>query len=62
VPANEPGIVYTPRPDATSETEISALAVVYRFVLFESNASKKTTEPEGSDDHRRRVNEQRRPP
>jgi hypothetical protein len=55
-------IQYTPRPDATPEAEISALAAVYRFVLFESNASTKTTEPGGCHDHGRRVNEQRRPP
>jgi hypothetical protein len=32
---------YTPRPDATLEGELDALAACYRFILFESKASKK---------------------
>ncbi len=28
-----PAITYTPRPDTTPETEISALGNVYRFIL-----------------------------
>jgi hypothetical protein len=28
-------IVYTPRPDATQEAELSALAAVYRFLVLE---------------------------
>ena len=36
--ASEPKIVYTPRPDATPETEVVALAAVYRFLLFDRNA------------------------
>ena len=28
-----PCIIYSPRPDATPETELNALACVYRFVL-----------------------------
>ncbi len=28
-----PGVVYIPRPDATPEAELNALANVYRFVL-----------------------------
>jgi hypothetical protein len=34
-------ITYAPRHDATPETEVSALASAYRFILFESYASKK---------------------
>jgi hypothetical protein len=34
-------IVYVPRPDATPESELNALAAVYRFILFDSHASKK---------------------
>jgi hypothetical protein len=40
VQASKPRVVYTPRPDATPKGEISALAAVYRFILFESPASK----------------------
>jgi hypothetical protein len=31
--SSEVRVTYTPRPDATSETELSALTVVYRFIL-----------------------------
>jgi hypothetical protein len=31
-------MIYTPRPDATPETELATLAAVYRFVLFNSQA------------------------
>ena len=34
-------IIYTPRPDATPEGGLNTLASVYRFILFESSASKK---------------------
>ena len=54
-------LIYTPRPDATPESELSALAAVYRFCLFESNAGKKAAEGsggkvarKGSMDHRTR--------
>jgi hypothetical protein len=30
--------VYAPRPDATPEAELDALAACYRFILFESRA------------------------
>jgi hypothetical protein len=33
VQRSEPRIVYRPRPDATPESELKALACVYRFVL-----------------------------
>ena len=33
-------ITYTPRHDASTEAEVSALASVYKFVLFKSQASK----------------------
>lgn len=32
-------ITYTPRPDATPETEFSALAAVYKFVLAKKEAA-----------------------
>ena len=40
-----PRITYVARPNATSETELSALATVYRFILSKSNASQKAGEP-----------------
>jgi hypothetical protein len=33
-------ITYAPRADATPEAELGALAAVYRFILFDSQASK----------------------
>ena len=50
----DPRITHAPRPDATPEVEISALANVYRFILSKSNASQKAVEPapepDGHDD------------
>jgi hypothetical protein len=47
-------ITYVARPNATPETELSALATVYRFILSKSNASQKAVEPapelDGHDD------------
>jgi hypothetical protein len=34
------GIAYRPREDATPEGELSSLAAVYKFVLFDSQARK----------------------
>ena len=49
-----PRITYGARPNATPETELSALATVYKFVLSKSNASKEALEPapepDGHDD------------
>jgi hypothetical protein len=36
---------YTPRPDTTSNIEVNALAAIYRFILFETNASKRAARP-----------------
>jgi hypothetical protein len=36
--SDAPRILYTPRPGATQEAELSALANVYRYVLFDSQA------------------------
>ena len=36
----EPRITYTPCPDATPEGELDVLSAIYRFILFESSASK----------------------
>lgn len=43
-----PRTIYAPRPDATPETELSALANVYVFVL--SRAMKEATRPGSPDD------------
>jgi hypothetical protein len=45
----KPAIVYAQRPDVTPETEISALACVYKFVL-DCRARKEATRPGSSDD------------
>jgi len=36
---DNPRITYTPRPDATPEAELSALAAVYRFLVLEKGES-----------------------
>jgi hypothetical protein len=36
----KPGILYAPRPDATPEAELNALAACYRYVLFDSQAKR----------------------
>jgi hypothetical protein len=49
-----PRIIYVARPNATPETELSALATVYRFILSKSSASQigvePAPEPDGHDD------------
>ena len=51
---DRPRITYVARPNATPETELSALATVYKFVLSKSNASQKAVvaapEPDGHDE------------
>jgi hypothetical protein len=37
---DKPSVIYSPRLDATPEAELNALAAVYRFVLFDSQASR----------------------
>ncbi len=44
-----PRIVYTPRPDVTPETEFSALASVYRFML-DAVQRKEAAGPRQADD------------
>jgi hypothetical protein len=36
-------IVYTPRSDATAESELDALAAVYHYLLASNNVTKKAT-------------------
>jgi len=42
---SDPHVTYTPRPDATPEAEVDALAAVYRYLLFETDASKRAARP-----------------
>ncbi len=49
-------VTYTPRPDVTPRTEISALASVYRFVL-DCRAKKEATRPGSPEDAERRSDE-----
>jgi hypothetical protein len=55
VPVPEPKIVYRPRPGATPEAEIDALASIYRFVLNcgarrRAEEKEAATRPGGPDD------------
>lgn len=43
-------VAYTPQSDATPESELNVLASVYRFILFESSASKEGACPGAPDD------------
>jgi len=43
---SSPRITYIARHNATPETEFSALATVYRFILSKSNSSQKAVEPD----------------
>jgi hypothetical protein len=47
--SDAPRIVYSPRPDATPEAEISALAAVYSYLINTHN-SKKTDECAATSD------------
>ena len=58
---NSPHVVYKPRPDATPETEISALRAVYKLVLERKKAAEPAPEPDGRDDYERLANKERRP-
>ncbi len=46
---NKSNVIYAPRSDATAESELSALAAVYAFIL-EAHASKKATKQSSQDD------------
>jgi hypothetical protein len=51
--SGRPRIVYTPRPDATPEAELAALATVYAFVMQRHNV-RKAAEGSGGKDHARK--------
>jgi hypothetical protein len=44
-----PSVVYSPRPDATPERELSALAAAYKFIL-DRRTEKGATRPGDPDD------------
>jgi len=47
---NSPRVSYAPRPDATPEGELDALATVYAFVLQKGREKKKGTRPGAPED------------
>jgi len=49
--SDAPHIIYTQRADTTAETELNALAAVYRFIL-DCHARKKAVEPAPEPDGR----------
>jgi hypothetical protein len=53
----EPKVVYSPRPDATPESERSKLMAVYRYLIFECQASEKGASPGAPDDAQRLNND-----
>ena len=53
---DSPRITYAPRHDTTPETELSALASVYRFILFESYTSKKGGPATAPNDDAKEIN------
>jgi hypothetical protein len=53
VPVSESRIVYQARDDATPAGEVSALAVVYKFVLDSKKAAEQARKPGGHDDQER---------
>lgn len=50
---SNPKIIYTPRADATPETELQALANVYRFIL-DCHEKNKAAEAHGGEDDARK--------
>ena len=44
-----PRIVYSPRPDATPEGELNALATVYAFLVNRKESADPAPEPESRD-------------
>ena len=47
-------LIYTPRPDATPETEAAALSAVYRYVLFDRMRAPKETSVLDHQPHNRK--------
>jgi hypothetical protein len=55
-----PRVVYRARDFAMPEAELSALAVIYRFVLFDSQASKGGTHEVATDWRKQKVQDKTR--
>jgi hypothetical protein len=51
---SSPFVSYTPHPDATPETEISALAACYRIVLDSAKKRGRLLDKSGPDDAKER--------
>jgi hypothetical protein len=45
-----PGVTYTPRPDASPEGELTALANVYRYLLFHRHETSEDVEADGPEE------------
>jgi hypothetical protein len=48
-------IIYTPRPDASPESEAAALAAVYRFAIEAASKREKTAESSGGEDAKQEI-------
>ena len=44
-----PSVTYTPRPDASPEGELTALANVYRYLLFHRHETSEDVEADGDE-------------
>ena len=45
-----PSVTYTPRPDATPEGEVTALANVYRYLLSHRHETREDVEADGAEE------------
>ena len=45
-----PSVTYTPRPDATPEGELTALANVYRYLLSHRHETSEDVEADGAEE------------
>jgi hypothetical protein len=52
---SSPHITYAARPDATPEAELDALATIYKFLLFDSQARKGDPRDLTSDSTKKRT-------
>jgi hypothetical protein len=52
---DRPRLTYTPHPDATPEAQLKVLANVYRYVLFDSQASKGGPHDVATDERKQKV-------
>lgn len=52
---DKPGIIYRPRPDATPEAELQALATVYEFIIESSQGKEKAAGTSGGEDDAKEI-------